>query len=170
MNCKELAFLLADYFDGTMDPQLRSELETHLAMCEPCMKFANTFRKTCEKTAQLRKSIEHKIPDEVRARLASFVIAAVEKYPEKMQEYRNQAEQERKEKVLSLLRAAVAGRLSSMASLLVETHCAACPGCKEYFGRLSEAKAGSATPSQEIDAHVTRLMESLPPDDEFFLA
>jgi predicted anti-sigma-YlaC factor YlaD len=170
MNCKELAFLLADYFDGSMDAPLKAELEAHLAMCEPCMKFANTFRKTCEKTTQLRESIEHKIPDEVRARLASFVIDAAAKYPAKMEEYRTQAERERKEKVRSLLRAAVAGKLSSMATLLVETHCAVCPCCKQFLARLSANEGAGVNPPQEIDSHVTRLMESLPPDDEFFLA
>jgi hypothetical protein len=31
MNCKELAYLLADYLDGTMDPRMRAELDEHIA-------------------------------------------------------------------------------------------------------------------------------------------
>jgi predicted anti-sigma-YlaC factor YlaD len=86
-----------------------------------------------------------------------------------VKEYRDQVERERREKVLALLSAAVAGKLSSITALLVETHCANCRECKEYFDW--RAKAGNAAgPPGVIEAHVARLMESLPPDEEFFLA
>ncbi|HWS15085.1 MAG TPA: zf-HC2 domain-containing protein, partial [Candidatus Methylomirabilis sp.] len=88
MNCKELAYMLADYFDGSMDPQLREELDTHIAMCEPCMIFTKTYLATSDKTRQLRKDIEYKIPPEVRNRLETFVRAAALKFPEKVKEYR----------------------------------------------------------------------------------
>ena len=170
MNCKELAYMLADYFDGSIDPRLREELDSHIAMCEPCMKFAKTYRKTCDKTRELRQDIEYRIPKEVRDRLENFVRAAALKYPEKVKEYREQVERERREKVEALLSAAIAGKLSSITALLVETHCVQCLECKEYFDRIRKAglPAGGATP-KVVDAHVTRLMESLPPGEEFFL-
>jgi len=63
------------------------------------------------------------------------------------------------------------GRLSSITAFLVETHCAACPECKEYFDGLLKARHPAAgDPPILIDSHVTRLMESLPPGEEFFLA
>ena len=171
MNCKELAYMLADYIDGSMDPQLREELDGHIAKCEPCMVFTKTFLATSDKTRQLRKEIVYKIPSEVRNRLETFVRAAALKFPEKVKEYREQVEQERREKVAALLKAAIAGRLSSITALLVETHCAGCPECKEYFDRLMKAHTPSAgDPPILVGSHVTRLMESLPPGEEFFLA
>jgi predicted anti-sigma-YlaC factor YlaD len=170
MNCKELAYVLADYFDGSMDPRLKEELDAHIAMCEPCMKFARTYQATCKTATELRRSIEYKIPDEVQGRLASFFRMAVKKYPEQMDEYRRQAEQERAEKVRAFCRAAIEARLSAIAALLVETHCATCPECKEYFESLRGGRNDAAPGASCIQEHVTVLLESLPPGEEFFLA
>jgi len=171
MNCKELAYMLADYFDGSMEPRLREELDSHIAMCEPCMNFARTYRTTCDKTRALRQDIEYQIPKDVRNRLENFVRAAALKYPEMVKEYREQLEKERREKVAAFLSASIAGKLSSIASLLVETHCAKCLECKEYFDNLVKAgPSGPVTPPRFVESHVSLLMESLPPEEEFFLA
>ena len=169
MNCKELAYKLADYFDGSMDPRLREELDSHIAMCEPCMNFSKTYRITCDKTKELRKDIEYQIPQDVRDRLETFVRSAALKYPQMVREYRDQAERERREKLAAFLSAASAGKLSSITVLLVETHCAICPECKEYFDRRIQVGDSGATPGI-VESHVTRLMEALPPGEEFFLA
>jgi predicted anti-sigma-YlaC factor YlaD len=170
MNCKELAYLLAEYFDGSMDTRMRVELDEHIAMCEPCMNFAKTYRTTCRKASELRKDIEYQIPDEVRARLASFLISAAEKYPAQMEEYRRQAEQERREMVQAFCKAATEARLSTMATLLVEAHCSNCLECKEYFDTVLKAGNANGPHPAGIQDHVTRLLESLPPGEEFFLA
>jgi predicted anti-sigma-YlaC factor YlaD len=171
MNCKELAYMLADYFDGSMDARLRGELDSHIAMCEPCMNFARTYRTTCDKTRELRADIEHQIPADVRSRLENFVRSAALKYPEMVKEYRDQAERERVEKVAGLIRAAIAGKLSSITALLVESHCAICPECKGFFDGLPGTGIPvPGVPPAVIHSHVTRLMESLPPGEEFFLA
>ncbi len=171
MNCKELAYMLADYFDGSMDPQLREELDDHLSRCEPCMVFTRTFRATCEGTRKLREEIEYKIPHEVRTRLWVFLRAAALKYPEKVREYKEQVERDRLEKIEDLVSAAIAGTLSSATALLMESHCETCPECREYFGaprETGEPKTGD--PPEGIRAHVTELMRTLPPGEEFFLA
>ncbi len=170
MNCKELAYLLADYFDGSMAPGIRAELDSHIAQCDPCMKFAKTYHVTCMKASELRRSIEYEIPDEVRSRLASFMISASRKFPEEMEEYRRLADRERTEMFHAFCRAAVEARLSSIASLLVETHCATCPECRGYFEELQRRKGEIAAHPQRIQDHVTLLLESLPPGEEFFLA
>jgi predicted anti-sigma-YlaC factor YlaD len=171
MNCKELAYMLADYFDGSMDPRLREELEAHLAMCEPCLAFTKTFRATCEETRKLREAIEYTIPPEVRKRLETFVHAATLKYPEKVREYRDLVERDRREKVADLVRAATAGRLSSAAVLLMESHWSACAECREYFDGLRRTGASQAgDPPEDIRSHVIGLMQTLPPGEEFFLA
>ena len=171
MNCKELAYMLADYVDGSMDPQLREELDAHLAKCEPCLAFTKTFQATCEETRKLREEIEYSIPPEVCKRLETFVRTAALKYPEKVREYREQIERDRREKVADLVRAATAGRLSSAAALLMESHWAACAECREYFDVLRKTGAPRpGDPPEGIRSHVIALMQALPPGEEFFLA
>lgn len=171
MICKELAYMLADYCNGSMDLRLREELDDHLSRCEPCMAFTKTFRATCEGTRKLREAIEYAIPTEVRERLETFVRAAALKYPEKMREYRDQIERDRREKIADLVSAAAAGNLSSATALLMESHWAACPECREYFDALRKTgtpRAGG--PPEGIRSHVVALMQTLPPGEEFFLA
>jgi len=171
MNCKELAYMLADYCNGSMDPRLREELDDHLSRCEPCMAFTKTFRATCAGTRKLREAIEYAIPVEVRERLESFVRAAALKYPEKMREYQDQIERDRREKIADLVSAATAGTLSSAAALLMESHLAVCPECGAYFGALRSTGAPRADdPPAGIRSHLIGLMQTLPPGEEFFLA
>jgi len=171
MNCKELAYMLADYFDGSMDLRLREELDAHLAMCEPCKVFTKTYQAVSDKTRRLRRHIEYEIPPEVRKRLEKFVHAAALKYPEKIREYRDQVERDRRGKIADLVRAAAAGRLSSAIALLMESHCAACPECGGYFDALRKAGAPrAADPPAGIRSHLIALMQELPPGEEFFLA
>jgi anti-sigma factor RsiW len=171
MNCKELAYMLADYVDGSMDPQLREELDAHLGKCEPCLAFTKTFQATCEETRKLREEIEYSIPLEVCKRLETFVRTAALKYPEKVREYREQIERDRREKVADLVRAAAAGRLSSATVLLMESHWAACAECREYFDAMRRTGVPQAgDPPEGIRSHVVALMQTLPPGEEFFLA
>ena len=171
MNCKELAYMLADYCNESMDPRLREELDDHLSRCEPCMAFTKTFRATCEGTRKLREAIEYAIPDEVSERLETFIRAAALKYPEKMREYREQVERDRREKIAGLVSAATAGALSSATALLMESHCAACPECRDHFDALrkgGDPRTGDLP--EQVRSHVIALMQALPPGEEFFLA
>ena len=171
MNCKELAYMPAEYCNGTMDPRLREELDVHLAKCEPCMSFTKTFRATCEGTRKLRAAIEYAIPTEVRERLETFVRATALKYPEKMREYRDLIERDRREKVADLVSATTAGNLTSATALLMESHCAACPACSGYFDALRKTGTPQAgDPPAGIRSHLILLMQALPPGEEFFLA
>ena len=171
MNCKELAYMLADYVDGSMDSRLRDELDDHLSRCEPCMAFTKTFQATCRETRKLREEIEYTIPSEVRERLETFVRSAALKYPEKVNEYREQVERDRRKKVAELVQAATAGKLSSATASLVESHCAACPECREYFDALPKSESFRASdPSEGIRSHMIVLMQTLPPGEDFFLA
>ncbi|MGE5284521.1 MAG: zf-HC2 domain-containing protein [Actinomycetota bacterium] len=171
MICKELAYMLADYCSGTMDPRLREELDAHLSRCEPCLAFTKTFRATCEEARKLRDAIEYTIPSDVQERLETFVRAAALKYPEKVTEYRNQVERDRREKVAELVLETATGELSSAAALLMESHCAACTVCREYFDALRKAGAlRSEDPPAGVRSHLISLMQTLPPGEKFFLA
>ena len=171
MICKELAYMLADYCNGSMDLQLREELDDHLSRCAPCMVFTKTYRATCEGTRKLREVIEYAIPTEVSERLETFVRIAALKYPEKMREYRDQIERDRREKVADLISAATAGNLSSATALLMESHCAACTECREYFDALRKTGTPQAAgPPAGVWSHLIALMQTIPPGEEFFLA
>lgn len=163
--------MLADYCDGSMDPRLREELDEHLARCKACLAFTKTFEATCEETRKLRDAIEYTIPPDVCDRLETFVRSAALKYPEKVQEYRDQVERDRGKKVAELVRAAASGELSSSATLLLESHCAACPECREYFDALRNTGVPRAgDPPRGVRSHMIGLMQTVPPGDEFFLA
>ncbi len=171
MICKELAYMLADYFNGSMDARLREELDDHLSRCEPCAAFTKTYQAVADRTHSLRRHIEYEIPPEVSKRLEAFIHAAALKYPEKVREYRDQVERDRREKVADLVRAATAGKLSSATALLVESHCAACPECGGYLAALRETGTTQAgDPPEGIRSHLIALMQTLPPGEEFFLA
>ncbi len=70
-----------------------------------------------------------------------------------------------------LVGAVSGGKLSSAMALLIESHCAACAGCWDYFDALRNAgNRQSVDPPEEIRSHMLALMETLPPGEEFFLA
>lgn len=48
MKCKGLLAELADYLDEMLDPELRAEIEEHLAKCKNCRVVVNTTKKTIE--------------------------------------------------------------------------------------------------------------------------
>jgi len=171
MNCKELAYMLADYFDGSMDSRLREELDRHLARCEQCKAFTKTYHAVSDKARRLRRDIEYEIPPEVGKRLESFIHAAALKFPEEMQGYRKQVERDRCQKVAEFVGAATAGKLSWASEILLETHCVACKECGEYFDAFrTTAPPPAGDPPEGIRSHLVALMQTLPPGEEFFLA
>ena len=48
MTCKEFLASLDDLIDGTVTPELRTELQTHIGKCGHCEVILNTTRKTIE--------------------------------------------------------------------------------------------------------------------------
>ena len=45
-NCEAVRSALGDYIDGDISPDLRSDLERHLAECRTCQVLYDTTRKT----------------------------------------------------------------------------------------------------------------------------
>ncbi len=41
MTCSDLEILLAEYIDGTLAPEVKSTLESHLATCADCRELAH---------------------------------------------------------------------------------------------------------------------------------
>ncbi len=70
LGCRDIVELLDDYLDGALDPTDAAELDAHLAGCEDCTAFMQTYRGTVSKCRELRKS---QLPPELRERLLSFL-------------------------------------------------------------------------------------------------
>ena len=47
-NCEEVFALLSDYLNLELPPEACTEVESHLAGCEPCVEFAESLRKTVD--------------------------------------------------------------------------------------------------------------------------
>ena len=46
ITCRELVEFLDLYLDGDLPPERKAEFERHLSVCEPCVNYISTYRKT----------------------------------------------------------------------------------------------------------------------------
>lgn len=74
LTCQEQVDLLGDYLDGTLQPKITRALERHLEGCPECLNFIKTYRAT---TAWVGELTYEEMPDELKARLASFLKARI---------------------------------------------------------------------------------------------
>lgn len=70
LRCRDIVELLGEYLDGALDPATAEALGMHLADCQECTAFVNTYRGTVRATRQLRE--EH-IPPQLKERLLTFL-------------------------------------------------------------------------------------------------
>lgn len=164
MNCKELAYLLGDYLDGSMEEQLRKDLDAHIAMCESCMNFLKTYDTTKLICRQVRLT---EIPEEFRERLNSFVMQKAREHHQGLEKYRKMAAEEQKRNVENLLRAFREQRLSPPLSLLFDTHRDRCETCGEFLRYLNGGGEPRPCP-EEIEGHFAEFLEAIPPGEEPF--
>ena len=73
LECRQIAELLGDYFDGSLPNHLRELLEWHIDGCQPCVAFINTYRETISVTRRLPDA---PMPVELKKRLIAFVKSA----------------------------------------------------------------------------------------------
>ena len=76
LTCREVIGLLADYLDFALSPERLGELERHLAGCDPCQAYLNTYRRTRSLTGQTERVA---MPDEMRDRLRQFLLRVLSK-------------------------------------------------------------------------------------------
>jgi anti-sigma factor (TIGR02949 family) len=74
LTCEELVGLLADYLDGSLEPETARALERHLDGCASCLNFIKTYRAT---TDWVKEISYEDMPDELKERLASFLRARI---------------------------------------------------------------------------------------------
>lgn len=158
MNCKELIHLLEDYLDGTMEEQLKEELDAHIAMCEPCLRFLETYDKT---RILCRQVTLDEIPPEFRERLRSFVMEKARERREGIEKYLRKETKERHDQAVSVVNGYLAGQLSPHLSREVGRHRRECNRCGEYFGTLDQTGKNPEI-CREVEEHLTSLLEELP--------
>jgi anti-sigma factor RsiW len=72
IECRQIAELLGDYFDGTLPKHTRELIEWHIDGCAPCVAFLNTYRGTIAATRQLPPT---PMPAELKKRLIAVLKA-----------------------------------------------------------------------------------------------
>jgi len=161
MNCKELAYLLGDYFEGIMEAHLREELEAHLADCEPCVRFLRTYGKTREAARLLEPA---QIPEEVRQRLRDFILRKAREHFAEVAKYLPDGAAERRRAVAALLDGYRHERLAPPVAAQLEMHRSRCPLC----GAFVEALRNGDTPVEippEVEEHLAAFVDVLPPGE-----
>ena len=66
IECRQIAELLGDYFDGSLPKSTRELIEWHIDGCAPCVAFIKTYRGTVNATRMLR---DVTMPPELKTRL-----------------------------------------------------------------------------------------------------
>ena len=74
LTCREAIGLLADYLETALSPERVRDLEAHLAGCEPCRAYLNTYQRTKTLTAETGRVA---MPDEMKHRLRQFLLRAL---------------------------------------------------------------------------------------------
>lgn len=69
-TCEDVASVLQDYFDGSLDPKLAASIDRHFADCPNCRHFARTYGEVIRAAGELACE---DIPDDVRDRVRSAI-------------------------------------------------------------------------------------------------
>ncbi len=70
LRCRDIVDLLGEYLDGALDPETVRALEAHLAGCQDCTAFINTYRGTVRSSRALS---ERQLPPPLKERLLTFL-------------------------------------------------------------------------------------------------
>lgn len=70
LECRQIAELLGDYFDGSLPRETRELIDFHIDGCPPCVAFLNTYKGTMNAT---RKLPDVPIPPELKSRLLTVL-------------------------------------------------------------------------------------------------
>lgn len=158
MNCKELIYLLEDYLDGTMETQLKEELDVHISVCEACLRFLETYDKT---RILCRQITLDEIPPEFRERLRSFVLEKGREKREGIEKYLRKETKERHDRAVSVTNGYLERQLSPHLSREIERHRQECRYCGGYFRTLDQS-GNNPEIGREVEEHLSALLDALP--------
>jgi len=73
LPCREIIAFLADYLDGSLAPETRSEFDRHLGVCPSCVAYLASYRDTIRmaKAASIEADAGEPPEDLVKAIVAS---------------------------------------------------------------------------------------------------
>lgn len=71
IECRQIAELLGDYFDGTLPRHVQEQIDWHIDGCAPCVAFLNTYRGTIVATRQMPDAT--RMPPELRKKLVELI-------------------------------------------------------------------------------------------------
>jgi hypothetical protein len=72
VDCRALARMLGDYVDEQLPEAVKREMDSHMAMCAPCMAFLKQYRFAPDTT---RKVLLNAVPPELENRVLAFLRA-----------------------------------------------------------------------------------------------
>lgn len=72
MTCREIAEILIEFVDGSLEGERRATLELHLCGCIPCAIYMHTYRETIRVTQALPDA---PLPPEFAERLKAALAA-----------------------------------------------------------------------------------------------
>ena len=78
LTCREVVGLVADYLESALGQGRVGELEDHLAGCEACQAYLNTYRRTKALAAVAERVA---MPEEMKDRLRQFLLRALSNGP-----------------------------------------------------------------------------------------
>ncbi len=70
LTCQGAIALLADYIESVLSQELAAELDRHLAGCEPCQAYLNTYKRTRTLAAEAGQIA---MPEEMKQRVRQFL-------------------------------------------------------------------------------------------------
>jgi len=70
LECRQIADLLGDYFEGSLPRETRDLIDFHIDGCPPCVAFLNTYKGTMDATRRLP---DVPIPPELKNRLLNVL-------------------------------------------------------------------------------------------------
>jgi anti-sigma factor RsiW len=71
MTCQGAIALLADYLESVLGQERAAELDRHLAGCEPCRAYLNTYKRTRTLAAEAGRVA---MPEEMKERVRQFLL------------------------------------------------------------------------------------------------
>jgi anti-sigma factor RsiW len=71
MTCQGAIALLADYIESVLSQERAAELDRHLAGCEPCRAYLNTYKRTKALAAEAGRVA---MPEEMKERVRQFLL------------------------------------------------------------------------------------------------
>jgi len=76
LTCRELADFLAEYLDGTLDPDTRILFDAHLAVCPDCVTYLRSYAQTIRLAKAACGGPDDPVPAGVPDELVRAIVAA----------------------------------------------------------------------------------------------